>query len=240
MSGLTADLLGAPTLPVATLGAPVVTDGAVTSSATFTLTADKAGSTFRCSLDGGAWTACSAAPAYTGLAFGPHRLQARAVDASGLEGTISERTWTACATCRGLMRDVYDNADFTGRVVRRVDPVIDYAWGTGSPEPLIGPDDFSIRWTGSIVPRYSQTYTFALLDDDGARLYIDGKLVIGDWAPHATRESRGSIALVAGRRHTIKVEYFEHLKTATARLSWSSPSQALEKVPTSQLVPWAG
>jgi hypothetical protein len=50
-------------------------------------------------------------------------------------------------------------------------------------------------------------------------------------------DTSGSIALVAGQKVSIRLEYYENASNATARLSWSSPRQASQVVPTSQLYP---
>ena len=52
----------------------------------------------------------------------------------------------------------------------RVDPVVAFDWGGGSPDPAIGPDTFSVRWTGQVQPQFSETYSFTCLTDDGFRL----------------------------------------------------------------------
>lgn len=50
---------------------------------------------FECSLDGGAWTACAANDVYTGLAAGPHRVLARAIDTAGnVDATPAQADWT--------------------------------------------------------------------------------------------------------------------------------------------------
>src|SRR5688500_11029735 len=58
----------------------------------------------------------------------------------------------------------------------RVDPNINFYWGSGAPAPGITADKFSARWVGQIEPRYSETYTFSTRSDEGVRLWIDGKL----------------------------------------------------------------
>jgi hypothetical protein len=54
-----------------------------TRAATFTLAADEAGSTFRCSLDGKPAVGCVSPVVYRGLADGDHTFSASAVDAAG-------------------------------------------------------------------------------------------------------------------------------------------------------------
>jgi acetyl esterase/lipase len=118
----------------------------------------------------------------------------------------------------------------------RIDPAIDFAWGFGAPGPNLPADNFSVRWTGSLVPRYSETYTLALpVVDDTARVWIDGVIVIDHQA--WWQAASGNVALTAGRRHHIVVEYGEGGGLASIRLAWSSASQAAETIPSSRLEP---
>lgn len=117
----------------------------------------------------------------------------------------------------------------------RVDPNINFDWGGGSPDPAIDPDTFSARWEGSIVPRYSETYTFYAGSDDGVRLWVNGQLVVDNWYDRAPAEGAGTINLVAGQSYALRMEYYENGGGAMATLAWSSPSQPKEIVPRSQL-----
>ena len=89
---------------------------------------------------------------------------------------------------------------------------------------------------GGGAPR-SGTYTFFTQGDDGARLWVDGRLLVDDWADHGPVERSGTIELTAGRRYSIRLEYFERYWGATARLLWSSPAMPKEVVPQSALFP---
>jgi YD repeat-containing protein len=137
----------------------------------------------------------------------------------------------------GLTGRYYDNLDFTAYKLTRLDPTVNFDWAGGSPSASMGVDDFSVRWTGMVVPRYSETYTFYTTTDDGVRLWVDGQLVIDRWQDQAPYEAAGTIALEAGRQYTVRMEYYERGGGALAWLKWYSTSQAKEIVPQSRLLP---
>ena len=137
----------------------------------------------------------------------------------------------------GLAATYYDNIDFTGATVSRVDPTVNFDWGSGSPDSRIGPDTFSARWTGSVMPRYSETYRFYTVSDDGVRLWVNGQQLINNWTDHSSAKNSGTIALAAGRAYSIRMDFYENGGQAVAKLSWSSASQAVQIIPSTRLSP---
>jgi hypothetical protein len=49
-------------------------------------------------------------------------------------------------------------------------------------------------------------YTLTVISDDGARVWMDGEVVLDDWAPHESRVDRVPIS---GGKRRFKVEYYE-------------------------------
>ncbi|MEM9275567.1 MAG: lectin-like protein [Cyanobacteria bacterium P01_F01_bin.143] len=135
----------------------------------------------------------------------------------------------------GLRGEYFDDIDFTNTKVIRTDDTVDFNWGTGSPDPAIAPDTFSVRWTGEIEARFSENYNFQTTTDDGVRLWINDQLVIDQFIDQAPTSHQGTIALTAGQRYDIELEYYENGGGAVAQLAWSSASQPFEIVPESQL-----
>jgi len=139
--------------------------------------------------------------------------------------------------CGGIQGQYYGTVDFGNLVVTRVDPSINFDWASGVPAPGVPMDLFSVRWTGTLTPRFSETYTFYTNADDGTRLWINGQLLIDDWTVHAPRQMQGTIALQAGKPVSLKLEYFEQTMGAVVQLRWSSTSEAKAVIPTSALHP---
>ena len=54
---------------------------------------------------------------------------------------------------------------------------------------------------------------------------------MNNWTDHALTENSGTIALTAGQRYDIRMEFYENGGLATARLLWSSPSTPKAVVP---------
>jgi RHS repeat-associated protein len=84
-------------------------------------------------------------------------------------------------------------------------------------------DNFSARWQGSFNFD-AGNYRFTSSTDDGVRLWIDGNLVIDSWQTYAYRQLTADVNLAAGP-HSIKLEYFEYINEATARLEWQTAPQ---------------
>jgi YD repeat-containing protein len=135
----------------------------------------------------------------------------------------------------GLTAKYYDNIDFTSYKFTRTDPTVNFDWGNGTPSATMGADQFSVRWAGMVVPRYSQTYTFYTTSDDGVRLWVDGQLIIDKWIDQGPTTWSGQVALQAGRQYDIRVEFYENFGGAQVKLEWQSASQAREVVPQSRL-----
>jgi hypothetical protein len=133
-------------------------------------------------------------------------------------------------TIPGLKVDYFARTDLTQPVFTRTDPAIDFNWGQGSPSRAVPTDSFSARWSGQLQAKFSETYTFHLVSDDGVRLWVNGQLLIDHWKPHAQTEDQAQITLVANQRYDFQLEYYEYTGDAIARLFWSSPSQAKQIV----------
>jgi hypothetical protein len=137
----------------------------------------------------------------------------------------------------GLAGQYFGNQDLTNLLFTRSDQTIDFNWGYGSPDPSMGSAHYSVMWSGTVQPAYSQNYTFYTLTSDGVRLWVNGQLLVDDWVDQGTTEESWSIPLKAGQKYPVVMEYYEDSGSSTAQLSWSSGSQAKEIIPPFPTVP---
>jgi hypothetical protein len=94
---------------------------------------------------------------------------------------------------------------------------------------------FSARWTGQVIPRFSETYTFRAEARDSFQLRLrptgasDWTTVI-DQASYSGSETSGSIQLVATNLYDIEVTLTHGTGPWKAQLRWSSPSTPIEVI----------
>jgi beta-glucosidase len=134
----------------------------------------------------------------------------------------------------GLRGEYFRGRELAGDpVLTRTDATIAFRWDRGSPttdlvargefpaEKALAGDDFSVRWTGQLVPRTSGRYELSVAADDGFRLDIDGRRVLDEWTVTPRARARSvALDLQAGRAYDVRLEYFEALRDAEVRLAW--------------------
>jgi len=137
----------------------------------------------------------------------------------------------------------------------RVDPTVDFIFPTppavpantgGTPNNNVAPvgqiattatSPYTVRWKGQIQPQYSQTYYFSVKSNDGAKLFINGQLLIDKWLDQGLTEYFASIDLQGGVLYDIQLDYLRINGGAEAHLQWYSADQVKQVVPQSRLYP---
>jgi hypothetical protein len=121
----------------------------------------------------------------------------------------------------------------------RIDPTVDFNFGSGSPDPGISSDFFTIRWLGEVQALDTDTYTFYTTSDDGVRLWVNGQLLVNSWILQGPTEHGNTIALNANQKYNLLLEYFENAVGAVAQLRWAGASGGVAKeiIPMTQLYP---
>ena len=158
-------------------------------------------------------------------------------DPSGVASAIFDKPGPV-GTGTGLSATYFSHKDLTGDTQTRTDALLNFDFsGDKGPFPGIGPQDFSVRWTGQIQPPLSDTYTLTTVSDDGVRVWLDGKLLIDDWTAHSPANDTAVVRLEGGRKYPLKIEYFNGYGGGTFQLYWAGECHRKERVPTAQLSP---
>ena len=131
---------------------------------------------------------------------------------------------TVNGTDPGVKAEYFNNQELRGQAVTvRTDKSIDFDWGRYNPTPELSGNNFSVRWTGKLKAPETGNYTLGFTADDGARLYIDGKLLVEAWSSNPTKTVTKEIALEGGRSYDLRMEYFQYQRENIAKLVWSYP-----------------
>jgi hypothetical protein len=155
--------------------------------------------------------------------------------------TISEADYAI--TGAGLTGQYFNNYNPANPIqgtpdLTRLDPAVNFPnwfYPNPKPPPLIGPFNFAVRWTGKIQPAITGTYTFSTTSESGARLWINGQLLIDDWTTHTTKTDSGTITLTKGTKYNIQVDFYTSSTEAYIQLYWQIPGiLSQEVVPQTQ------
>lgn len=138
------------------------------------------------------------------------------------------------AAQNGLLGTYFNRIDFEGPAFSRIDPTLNYDWGLESPwRGKVNEELFSVIWSGRIVPPRSGTYTLYLESDDGARLWIDGELLLDQFVERERATDTIQIKMLIGKSYQIKFAYCDVFHHAVSRLEWSCDEAGISR----QLIP---
>ncbi|MCH4147610.1 MAG: glycoside hydrolase family 3 C-terminal domain-containing protein [Prevotella sp.] len=118
----------------------------------------------------------------------------------------------------GFNAEYYDNQDFKGDSLFRVDPAVDFDWGYSAPLERIPEDHFSVTWTGYYYPRTSEEIRLQIGGDDGYRVFVNDSLIVGDWGNHAYSSREVYLNFNGGEKYKIVVKYFDNVSTAKIKM----------------------
>jgi len=154
------------------------------------------------------------------------------VEGTGLIGSANQpipaaALYTSEARARhGLNAEYFSNPKLQGSpVLTRTDAAVNFAWGFSGVSPQLA-HNYSVRWTGALVPSETADYVIGFTGQDGYRVWLDGNLIVEDWTTHrpATTGTK-QVHLEKAHAYPIKIEYFQTIRGAEARLTWSIPGR---------------
>ena len=138
----------------------------------------------------------------------------------------------------GLYARYYNNQGFAGTPTTRVDPRVNFNWGTRPPVTAIDNSEYSIRWTGFIEPERTDTYRFHAESGSSMNVWIDDRLVLNHRIGSGSDAASSiPIPLEAEQAYSIQIDYIHDSGQAEAHLFWSSGTIDRSIVPQDVLVP---
>lgn len=133
---------------------------------------------------------------------------------------------------RGLVLEYFEGMNFEKPASRTVDTVVDHHWPNpplGSVPPgLSSLNGFSARWTGEITAAESGEHEIGVEGDDGFRVWLDGRLVVDEWAVGGARFGGHRVTLRAGQVLKLRVDFFQDGGGRVMRLAWRTPGHLRE------------
>ena len=161
------------------------------------------------------------------LAFDPSdpNLFIAAVASDSSSEHVNAETVTLAPSNAGLTEQFYTGESF-GKLLYSTtqNPAdgLDAMWT--SPAPGVPENDYSTKWTGTITPPSTGSYSFCVIADSSssAYLYLNGQELI-DGKHFYGRRGCATVAETAGSPVAIEMEYEHGIGPSHAQLSWIAP-----------------
>jgi beta-glucosidase len=154
------------------------------------------------------------------------------VQGAGLIGTVTSPVpasvlfTDASGKQHGFKADYFANTTLDGSpVLTRTDAAVNFTWGFIGVSPKLA-KNYSVRWTGALIPAETADYILGFTGQDGYRVWLDGNPLVDDWTPHRPATTKTTpIHLEKGHAYAVKIEYFQTVRSAEARLVWGIPGR---------------
>jgi beta-glucosidase len=147
----------------------------------------------------------------------------------------------------GLSAEYFNNTELKGKpLYTSVDTILDAEWGEGAPREDMDSDNFSVRWTGELIPVYSGLYEIGIITSCKTNVYLNDSLIVN--TPYHFRDEYGDprlrksdpIALEAGMKYNIRIETIETYGDARVQMVWSEPEAIRQQEMRKQALDVAG
>jgi len=124
----------------------------------------------------------------------------------------------------GLRGAYYQGRNFEQYVATRRAATLDFDWHEHSPVAGVAAEQFSVRWTGWLVPPATGRYVLHLSVDDGSRLWLNERLVLDDWSSQGLQYYQVALDLQAGVAYPVRLDYCQAVGPTQLRLAWEVPA----------------
>jgi len=124
----------------------------------------------------------------------------------------------------GLRGEYFANPDMEGEPFAvRTDQGVDFRWWGEAPMPGLDPGEFSVRWTGSLLPPASGHYALGGRGLGHFRVFVNDSLAAEFSSEHEINTRWTELDLEAGYPQRIRVEYRPRREDGAVQLAWAPP-----------------
>jgi beta-glucosidase len=123
----------------------------------------------------------------------------------------------------GLSAEYFNGTELKGAaVITRTDSGVDFAWQNGADPTL--QDNFSVRWTGTLIPKTSGDYDIGFTGTDAFHFWLDNQLIGESWYSDTGKTRLKTMHLDAGHSYAVKIECSQEGRNGgLAKLVWHEP-----------------
>jgi beta-glucosidase len=130
----------------------------------------------------------------------------------------------------GVTGEYFANAKLEGEpYFIRTDKNIDFYWESGSPAAGLDSDNYSVRWTGYLVPPVSGTYQIGSWGMPILEIWFEGERILNHNNEHHAFHHEKAIKLEAGMKYKFVYEYKNNYGDGDAKLLWSVPNPKMQE-----------
>ncbi len=151
------------------------------------------------------------------------------------------KTSTRTELAKGLLATYYGNPDQSNPRLIRIDRSVDFNWRTNAPYPDAGVfSKFSATWSGEFEVPETASYRFGIEMEGGVKLYAAGERIyerFEDMEMSPFGIGAFPITIEAGKRHKIRVEFFNSVARASLKVGFWSQENSKAPVLADRLYP---
>jgi outer membrane protein OmpA-like peptidoglycan-associated protein len=124
----------------------------------------------------------------------------------------------------GLQGAYYEGRNFDQYISTRRDATINFDWHGHKPVAGVDAEQFSVRWTGWLVPPTTGRYVLHISVDDGIRLWLNERPLLDDWQGQGLNYHQLALDLTAGEAYALRLDYCQATYSTRIRLAWEPPA----------------
>jgi beta-glucosidase len=130
----------------------------------------------------------------------------------------------------GVKGEYFANARLEGEpYFIRTDENINFYWESGSPAAGLDSDNYSVRWTGYLVPTVTGTYQIGSWGMPTLDIWFEGERILNHNSEHHAFHHEKAIKLEAGMKYKFVYEYKNNYGDGDAKLLWSVPNPKMQE-----------